>query len=222
MTTRQHSTSSSADPPVRGEVVLGVDTHGEVHVAAVVSSLGKVLGTESFPATAAGYRRLLVWARKRGTVRRAGVEGTGTFGAGLSRYLLAQQVEVYEVNRPDRSARRLLGKSDPLDAQAAARAVLSGRTRAQAKSGDGPVQGARIYKLAKDSAVKARTQAINQLKAVLVIADPALRERLSSLGNAELFRTCARLSPPDSEGDKDAVTQATELPRLSWSPVILF
>ncbi|MFF9494420.1 transposase [Streptomyces flaveolus] len=163
----------------RREVVLGVDTHGEVHVAAVISLLGKVLATESFPATAAGYRQLLVWARKRGTVRRAGVEGTGTFGAGLSRYLLAQRIQVLEVNRPDRTARRLLGKSDPLDAQAAARAVLSGRARARAKSGDGPVHSARIYKLAKDSAVKARTQTINQLKAVLVIADPALRERMN-------------------------------------------
>ncbi|WP_444545262.1 IS110 family transposase [Streptomyces cinerochromogenes] len=211
MATRQHSTSSSADPPVRDEVVLGMDTHGEVHVAAVVSPLGKILGTESFPATVAGYRRLLVWARKRGTVRRAGVEGTGTFGAGLSRYPLTQQIQVFEVNRPDRTACRLLGKSDPLDAQAAARAVLSGRTRAQAKSGDGPVHGARIYKLAKDSAVKARTQAINQLKAVLVIADPVLRERLSSLGTAELFRTCATLGPPDGGGDEDAVAQATHM-----------
>ncbi|CAL9632707.1 transposase [Streptomyces thermocoprophilus] len=196
MTTRQRNTSSSTDPPVRREVVLGVDTHGEVHVAAVVSPLGKVPGTESFAVTAVGYRRLLVWARKRGTVCRAGVEGTGTFGAGLSRYLLTQQIQVFGVNRPDRTARRLLRKSDPLDAQAA-RAVLSGRARAQAKSGDGPVHGARIYKLAKDSAARARTQAINQLMAVLVIADPAPRERLSSLGNAELFRTCATLSPPD-------------------------
>ncbi|MFE1587065.1 IS110 family transposase [Streptomyces sp. NPDC058737] len=212
MKTRQCSTSSSTDPLVRREVVLGVDTHGEVHVAAVISPLGKILGTESFPATAAGYRQLLVWARKRGTVRRAGVEGTGTFGAGLSRYLLAQRIQVFEVNRPDRSARRLLGKSDPLDAQAAARAVLSGRARARAKSGDGPVHSARIYKLAKDSAVKARTQAINQLKAVLVIADPALRERMSSLGNAELFRTCARLGPHDGGGgDEDVVAQAAHM-----------
>ncbi|MEU0170248.1 transposase [Streptomyces iakyrus] len=158
MTTRQRSTSSSTDPPVRREVVLGVDTHGEVHVAAVISPLGKILGTESFPATAAGYRQLLVWARKRGTVRRAGVEGTGNFGAGLSRYLLAQQAQVYEVNRPDRLARRLLGKSDPLDAQAAARAVLSGRAPARAKSGDGPVRSPRMFKLAKESAVKARTR----------------------------------------------------------------
>ncbi|GAA2353809.1 IS110 family transposase [Streptomyces violaceusniger] len=214
MTTRQRSTSSSTGPPVRGEVALGVDTHGEVHVASVVSPLGKVLGTESFPATAAGYRLLLVWARKRGTVRRVGVEGTGTFGAGLSRYLLAQQVQVYEVNRPDRTARRLLGKSDPLDAQAAARAVLSGRAKARAKTGDGPVHCARMFKLAKESAVKARTQAINQLKAVLVIADPALRERLSGLGNRELFRTCARLGQLDGEdggGDEDVVAQATHI-----------
>ncbi|MFH0515592.1 hypothetical protein ACHBTE_00195 [Streptomyces sp. M41] len=147
-----------------------------------------------------------MWVRKRGTVRRAGVEGTGTFGAGLSRYLLAQQVAVYEVKRPNRSARRLLGKSDPLDAQAAARAVLSGRARA--KSGDGPVHSARIPKPAKDSAVKARTQAISRLKAVLVIAAPALRERPSSLGNRELFRACARLGPGDGEDDEDAVAQA--------------
>ncbi|MEV5505689.1 IS110 family transposase [Streptomyces orinoci] len=212
MTTGQRSTSStSKGPPARGEAVLGVDTHGEVHVAAVVSPLGRILGTRSFPATAAGYRQLLAWARALGMVRRAGVEGTGTFGAGLSRYLLAQHVAVFEVNRPDRSARRLLGKSDPLDAQAAARAVLSGRARARAKSGDGPVQSARMFKLAKDSAVKARTQAINQLKSVLVITDPALRERLSGLGNRELFRTCARLGPCEGEaggGDED-VTDAT-------------
>ncbi|WP_208641600.1 transposase [Streptomyces africanus] len=105
------------------------------------------------PTTAAGYHRLLVWARKLGTVRRAGVEGTGTFGASLSRYLLAQRVQVYEVNRPDRTARRLLGKSDPLDAQATARAVLSGRARARAKTGDGPVHSARMFKLAKDRTI---------------------------------------------------------------------
>ncbi|MEU4995971.1 transposase [Streptomyces sp. NPDC021622] len=173
MTTRQRSTSStSTGPPARGEAVLGVDTHGEVHVAVLVCPLGQVLGAKSFPATAVGYRRLLAWARKRGTVRRAGVEGTGTFGAGLSRYLLAEQVVVFEVNRPDRSARRLLGKPDPLDAQAAARAVLSGRARARAKTGDGPVQSARLFRIAKDSAVRARTQTINQLKAVVVHSRP--------------------------------------------------
>ncbi|MGW2134351.1 IS110 family transposase [Streptomyces coelicoflavus] len=189
-----------------------MDTHGEVHVAVVISPLGKVLDTESFPATAAGYRQLLVWARKRGTVRRAGVEGTGTFGAGLSRFLLAQRIQVFEVNRPDRSARRLLGKSDPLDAQAAARAVLSGRARARAKSVDGPVHSARIYKLAKDSAVKARTKAINQLKAVMVIADrPCPAGTHVEPGQCRAVPHLRALGPPDGGGHEGGVANATHM-----------
>jgi transposase len=112
---------------------------------------------KGFPAAAAGYSELLEWARGLGTVRRAGVEGTGSFGAALSRYLLAQGVEVFDVNRPDRPDRCRRAKPDPLDAQNAARAVLSGRARAQANSVDGPVQIARMYTRAKGSAVKART-----------------------------------------------------------------
>lgn len=136
-----------------------------------------------------------------------------THGAALSRYLLAQNVEVFDVNRPDRTARRRRGKSDTVDAQAAAQAVLSGRAYARAKSGDGPVQIARMFKLAKDSATKARTQAINQLKAVLVTADPVLREDLAGLNNAALIRTCSRLSGSkgDDGDDGDAVLQATRI-----------
>ncbi|MFI0806896.1 IS110 family transposase [Streptomyces echinatus] len=141
------------------------------------------------------------------------MQGTGSFGAALSRYLLAQGVHVFDVNRFDRTDRRRRGKSDPLDAENAARAVLSGRARAQAKTGDGPVEIARMYKLAKDSAVKARTQAINQLKAVLSRADPQLREELAGLGNAELFRTCAGLvdDSPNHEADQGAVLHATHV-----------
>ncbi|MYT17806.1 Transposase [Streptomyces sp. SceaMP-e96] len=196
-----------------GEVVLGVDTHRDAHAASVLSPVGAVIGTEEFPATAAGCRELLQWASSLGAVRRAGVEGTGSFGAALSRYLLTQGVEVLDVNRPDRTDRRRRGTSDPLDAQNAARAVLSGRARAQAKSGDGPVQIARTYKLTKGSAVKARTQAINQLKAVLVSADPDLREELARLNNPDLFRTCARFADDsrNDEGDQKAVLQATRI-----------
>ncbi|WP_232107900.1 MULTISPECIES: IS110 family transposase [Streptomyces] len=150
--------STSSAPRTRrrpaGEVVLGVDTHRDVHVAAVLSVSGAVLATDEFPATAAGSRDLLKRARKWGTVRRAGVEGTGSYGASLSRYLLAQGVDVFDVNRMDRADRRRRGKSDPLDAQNAARAVLSGRARARAKTGDGPVQIARMYKLTKGSLQK--------------------------------------------------------------------
>ncbi|MDT9698196.1 transposase [Streptomyces sp. P17] len=182
-------------------------------MAAVLSATGAVLATDEFPATAAGYRDLLKWARKSGVVRRAGVEGTGSYGAALSRYLLAQGVDVLDVNWMDRADRRRRGKSDPLDAQNAARAVLSGRARARAKAGDGPVQVARMYKPTKVSAVKARTQAINQLKAVLITAEPALREELAHLGNAELFRTCARFADASSqeEGGEESVLQATRV-----------
>ncbi|WP_406206619.1 IS110 family transposase [Streptomyces decoyicus] len=199
-------------PSRAGEIALGVDTHRDLHVAAVLSSLGAVLGTAAFPTTAAGYRQLLEWACQFGKVSRAGVEGTGSYGAGLCRYLLAQRIEVIDVNRPDRAARRRNGKTDPLDAQEAARAVLNGRARVQAKTGDGPVQSARMFKLAKDSAVKARTQAINQLKAIVVTADPVLRDELAGLRNSALFRTCARFGGIEEDGGPGQdVLQATRI-----------
>jgi transposase len=186
------------------EVVLGVDTHADEHVAALLSAVGGLVATGSFPATAAGYRALLAWARGHGPVARAGVEGTGSYGAALSRYLRRAGVRVIEVNRPDRAARRRRGKTDPVDAEAAARAVLAGRATVTPKTADGPVETLRLLKLAKDSAVKARTQAINQLKAVLVTAEPSLRESLAGLGRATLVRRCAQL--PDPAGDGDVAT----------------
>ena len=120
-------------------VVGGVDTHRDVHVAAAVDSTGRVLGAESFPATAAGYSELLVWLRTWGELVRVGIEGTGSYGAGLARHLGAAGVAVVEVNRPNRQQRRRRGKSDTVDAEAAARAALSGDAAAQPKSGDGPV-----------------------------------------------------------------------------------
>jgi transposase len=121
------------------------------------------------------------------------VECTGSFGAALTRYLLAAGVEVLEVNQPDKATRRRRGKTDAIDADSAARAVLSGRADATAKTGDGPVEMARMFRLAKASAVKARTQAINQLRSVLVTTDPELRESLAGLGPQTLFRRCAEL-----------------------------
>jgi len=205
MPNRVHASQRQPD----GEVVLGVDTHRDTHVAAVVTPLGGVLATEAFPATSVGYRELLDWARSFGTLTRAGVEGTGSYGAALTRHLLARDVQVFDVNRPDRTAQRQQGKTDTVDAQAAARAVISGRATAQAKTGNGPVQIARMFKLAKDSAIKARTQAINQLKAVLVSADPALREQLTPLTNPALIRTCANLTSDPGYLGRDDVLDAT-------------
>ena len=186
--------STPSDP---AEVVLGVDTHKDVHVAAVLTTLGVLLATSTFPTTAVGYRRLLAWARGFGPVGRAGVECTGSYGAALARYLLSATITVIEVNRGDRGERRRRGKTDTLDAETAARAVLSGRATAIAKSGDGQVEMLRMFKLAKASAIKSRSQAINQLKAVLVRAEPTLRESMTGLGNPALFRRCAQLTVSD-------------------------
>jgi transposase len=175
------------------EIVLGVDTHKDIHVAAVTSLLGEVLATRSFPATAEGYRQLLTWACTIDTLSRAGVEGTGSYGAGLTRFLRGEQIEVTEVNRPDRATRRQRGKSDTVDAEAAAQAVISKRATATPKHADGPVEQIRIYKIAKDSAVKARSQAINQMKSILINADPVLRESLAGLGTRTLITRCADL-----------------------------
>ena len=188
-----------------GEVILGVDTHKNVHVAAVISVLGALLGSCSFPTTESGYRELLGWAMSFGTVRRAGVECTGSYGAALTRYLGTEHVEVIEVNQPDKANRRRRGKTDTIDAEAAARAALSGQASAHAKTSDGPVEMIRMFKLAKTSAIKSRTQAINQLKAVLVSAPPQLRESLSGLSNPTLIRRCAELG---TDRPRDIATAA--------------
>ncbi|WP_406335740.1 IS110 family transposase [Streptomyces sp. NBC_00203] len=176
-------------------VILGVDTHKDVHVAAVVTEGGRLLDSGGFPASAVGYDELLAWARDFGPVLRAGVEGTGSYGAGLCRHLRAAGVAVTEVNRPDRALRRRHGKSDAVDAEAAARSVISGRATTVPKAGDGAVEMLRLFKLAKDSAVKSRTQAINQLKSVLISADPALREHLAGLSTTALVSQCAQFEP---------------------------
>ncbi|WP_027343048.1 IS110 family RNA-guided transposase [Hamadaea tsunoensis] len=182
------------------DIVLGVDTHKDVHVVVALSSLGAVLDSRGFPTTARGYDELLTWARSLGTVRRVGVEGTGSYGAALTRALLAEGVDVIEVNCPDRSTRRRKGKSDTVDAEAAARAVISGSATALPKTLNGPVEAMRVLKVAKDSATKARVQAVNQLKSVIVSADPELRESLSGLSTRRLVARCAELDATDHDG----------------------
>src|SRR5437763_12494203 len=126
--------------PVTG----GVDTYLDVHVAAALDPLGGLLGVESFPATRAGFGQLVGWMTRFGPVCRVGVEGTGSYGAGLTRHLTGAGIEVVEVDRPDRQARRRNGKSDPNDAVEAARAALSGRANGMAKTRDGAVEAIRV------------------------------------------------------------------------------
>lgn len=126
-----------------GPVTGGVDTHGETHHAAVLDQVGRQLGDREFPTTPAGYRALLAWLSGHGELERVGVEGTGAYGAALTRHLRTEGVKVVEVDRPDRKARRAKGKSDPLDAYAAARAALSGAATGTPKTRDGRVEAIR-------------------------------------------------------------------------------
>jgi transposase len=188
-------------------VTGGVDTHVDVHVAAACDHLGGLLATASFPTTASGYRKLLSWLRSFGTRERVGVEGTGSYGAGLARYLRAQDVAVIEVSRPNRQARRTAGKTDVIDAIAAARAVISGQAAATPKTHDGAVEALRTLRIVHNSARKARTQAINQLRALLVTAPDELRASLRRLPRRQLLATCAAFRP----GDADDLTSITKL-----------
>ena len=124
-------------------VAAGVDTHRDQYVVAALDERGAELGVRSFPTTRAGHRALLAWLRRFGAVERVGVEGTGSYGAGLARFLHAEGVTVVEVNRPNRQLRRSHGKSDPVDAVAAARAAQSGQATGQAKTRDGAVEAIR-------------------------------------------------------------------------------
>jgi len=172
-------------------VTGGVDTHADLPVAAALDDLGRVLGTASFPTTAAGYRRLHDWLAGFGLLGRVGVEGTGSYGAALGRHLAAAGVEVLEVGRPNRQVRRRHGKTDTVDAIAAARAVLSGEATGSPKTADGPVEALRTLKVVQRSATKARTQALNQISQLLVTAPEDIRARLRELPRRELLAVCA-------------------------------
>jgi len=173
----------------RTRVTVGVDTHKDLHVARAKDQLGRLLGENIIPTTPAGYRDLLDWARTYGDVEAFGVEGTGSYGAGLSRFLLSQSQVVIEVNRPSRQARRRNGKSDPADADAAASAVLSGDANGTPKAGDAHVEMVRALRIARQTAIKARTQAINAMKALVVTAPSELRSRC---GGSRRRCRCAR------------------------------
>lgn len=179
----------------RQDVFGGVDTHTDTHHAAVVDHLGRHLADAQFPTTTDGYRALLDWLRSHGTVRAVGVEGTGSYGTQLARVLTGAGLTVFDINRPDRRIRHQQGRSDPIDAYAAAQAVASGRANIIPKAHDGAAESLRILHNARTSAVKARTQAINQIRSLMITAPDALRAQLRGLVRADLITTCARLRP---------------------------
>jgi len=196
----------------RRVVTVGVDTHSDVHHAAVIDEVGRPLADAGFPTTPDGYRQLLAWAAGHGEIAAFGVEGTGAYGAGLARHLRAAGQLVIEVDRPDRKTRRQRGKSDPIDAYAAAAAVLSGTAAGTPKTRDGRVEAIRTLRVARRSAIKSRTQAINQLKALVLTAPAELRQALAGQTTRELLGTCRRLRATERLTETgDPVTAATKL-----------
>jgi transposase len=178
------------------EIIGGVDTHAAVHCVAAIDSTGRLLGIAEFPANDTGYGQLTRWLRAHGRLRSVGVEGTGAYGAGLARHLYQEDVSVIEVPRPDRRLRRNSGKSDPIDAEAAARAVLAGTARVIPKRADGPVEAIRSLRIARLGAIKAKTAATNTLRSMIITAPEPLRAQLPCAGLPnKLIDACARLRP---------------------------
>jgi transposase len=181
--------------PAARTVTGGVDTHKDLHVAAVVDAHDQLLGSRSFATTRHGYKQMLAWMRSFGVLQRVGVEATGTYGVGLLRYLQRAGVEVLEVTAPDRSDRRKRGKDDDLDAQNAAHAAFARRRTVTPKSRDGMIEALRVLKSCRKTAVSARRVALQLIHSTIVSAPDELRETLRALTRMQLIRTLAAWRP---------------------------
>lgn len=208
--------SIALDEPVRN-VIIGVDTHKHIHVAVAIDTLGTRLGDQAISVDTSGYKALDVWARSLGRVTAFGIEGTGSYGAGLTSLLRRSGHRVVEVNRGDRRTRRNNGKSDTLDAEAAARSVLAGTATATPKAADGAVEMIRQIKVARDTACKARTSAMITLKTIVVNAPAELREQLDSLGDKSLIDRCAGFRRGDVLTPIAAAKHALRLLARRWN-----
>ncbi len=189
-------------------IIGGVDTHADNHVAAVIDHNGGLLGVESFPADRAGYEELLGWLAGFGEVEQIGVEGTGSWGVGLARFLGDQEVVVVEVDRPNRQQRRKQGKSDPTDAVSAARAALSGEASVTPKTRNGPVEQMRVLLVARRSARQQRIQSLNQLRHLVFTAPEPIRVRFKDRYKTGLVSEAANMRP---NRGSDPVSYTTNL-----------
>lgn len=176
-------------------VVGGVDTHKDLHVAAVVDERDRLIGSRSFATTRQGYRQILEWMRSFGRLERVGVEATGTYGAGLLRHLQAAGVEVLEITAPDRTDRRRRGKNDAFDAEAAAHAAFAGKRVVTPKSRDGMIEALRVLKACRKTAVAARRVALQMIHNTIICAPEELRDALRRMTRMQLVRTLAAWRP---------------------------
>lgn len=203
-------------PTRSGHIVIGVDTHKHIHVAAVMDTIGGILATLTIATDTAGFRQLLAWAQGFGKIISFGIEGTGSYGAGLTSFLRRQGHKVVEVSRPDRRLRRLNGKSDTLDAENAARAVLAGFATAIPKTMDGAVEMIRQLKVAHDTAVKQRAATMVTLKAMLVHAPEQLRADTARKTQRTLARTCAAFRPRSLVSPEDSIRHTLRSLAKRW------
>jgi transposase len=176
-------------------VIGGVDTHKDLHVAAVVDERDHVLETRCFATTRQGYRQMLAWMRSFGEVQRVGIESTGSYGAGLLRFIQKAGIEVLEVTAPDRHDRRRRGKNDDLDAQNAAHAAFAGRRTVTPRSRDGMVESLRVLKACRKTAVAARRVALQMIQNTIVCAPDGLRDVLRDMTRMQLIRTLGAWRP---------------------------
>lgn len=190
-------------------IIVGIDTHVDTHHVAIINEHGKPLGDKEFLAAGSGYRKIVSFITSHGVVLAVGVEGTGSYGAELTRVLRSFGMNVLEVNRPNRAARRLKGKSDPLDAYQAAKSVLDGRTTSIPKAKDGPVECLRILRAGRTSALKARTAAINQIKSILVSAPDRLRAKYRGMTSKAMLVALQRSRPAGHIADPEYVSLMT-------------
>lgn len=197
-------------------IVVGVDTHARTHTAAVCDDIGRLIESATFDADRVGYRRLRCWAQQHGTPVSFGVEGTGSYGAGLARFLIAEGEQVIEVNRVNRQHRRRRGKSDPADAEAAARAVLAGEATATPRDRTGQVEAIRALRVARRSAVQAKTVAANQIRDLILTAPDDVRSELRGLTTTHRIRTAARWRPGEVVDARTATRAAIRRLARRW------
>ncbi|MCO4236759.1 IS110 family RNA-guided transposase [Pseudarthrobacter raffinosi] len=188
------------------KVIAGVDTHADTHHVAIITEHGKHVADQEFLAVGSGYRKIFAFITEFGPVLGVGIEGTGSYGAELSRVLTKEGLTVQEINRPNRQARRLRGKSDPLDAYQAAESVLAQRGTSTPKAKDGPVECLRVVRAARISAMKARTIAVNQIKGILVSAAEPLRSKYRGMSSVQLIPALERSRPAGTLTDPEYAT----------------
>ena len=179
----------------RNRVGGGVDTHKDLHVAAVVDEQDRVLATRCFATTRQGYRQMLAWMGSFGDVQRIGIESTGSYGAGLLRFMQGAGIEVLEVTTPDTHDRRRRGKNDDLHAQNAAHAAFTGKRTVTPRSRDGIVESLRVLTVYRKTAVAARRVALQMIQTTIVCAPDGLRDTLRAMTRMQLVQTLASWRP---------------------------